>query len=157
MTKAKQGASAAFGPVLRAIWNKAQQTQAGIQLKAGTQAEATNIRQRLYKLRSAEDANVKRISGPEYSGPWMDLRIVIRPDEVDPEVFWLWITRDNILLGDLEIKDLATGKSLEIDPLAERLVSPGTPLTPVNIQPGKVFTAKIDSPSDPFRNQGEDE
>lgn len=96
------------GSVLRAIMNKAGESELGIEVPVETEGAAISLRQRLYRLRSDDKkAMQKRGLDPE-SHPWNPLVITIPKGPP----FKIKITTEDELLKGLEIIDIATGTSL---------------------------------------------
>lgn len=102
----------AYGPILRALLNQAVTATAGISLEVKSESEAVQTRQRLYKVRELENRNIRKSFGPEYAGPWDAIRILV---EQAPTGTWhVILTKDEILLGQVKVTDLATGQELGV-------------------------------------------
>ena len=108
----------AYGPILRAMLNAAATSTAGISLEVSSQNEGIATRQRLYKVRELENRNIRKNLGPEFSGPWDAIRILVESKAgiypTDPEKWFVILTKDDILLGQAKITDLATGRQLGV-------------------------------------------
>ena len=101
----------AYGPILRALLNQAVTSTAGISLEVKSESEAIQTRQRLYKVRELENKNIKKTFGAEYAGPWDPIRILV---EKINEKWHVILTKDEILLGQVKVTDLATGQALGV-------------------------------------------
>ena len=112
----------AYGPILRALLNQAMFAPAGISLEVKSESEAIQTRQRLYKVRELENKNIKKTLGPEFAGPWDAIRILV---EAKDEKFYVILTKDEILLGQVKVTDLATGQALGV--AGDLLKSPHAP------------------------------
>ena len=99
----------AYGPILRAILNKAVQSTAGIVLEVNSESEAIQTRQRLYKVRDLENKTLAKSLGDGFAGPWDPIRILV--EERGGRHFVI-LTKDEILLGQVKITDIATGEQL---------------------------------------------
>lgn len=115
----------AYGPILRAILNKAVQSTSGIALEVKDESEGIQTRQRLYKVRELENKNLQKSMGDAYAGPWDPIRILL---EEKAGRWFVILTKDEILLGQANVIDLATGERLGVagDLLRGTEGSPGT-------------------------------
>lgn len=109
----------AYGPILRAILNKAVQSTSGISLEVKDESEAIQTRQRLYKVRDLENKTLAKTLGDGYAGPWDPIRILVESrDVVEGGVkktkWFVILTKDDILLGQVNVTDLATGERLGV-------------------------------------------
>ncbi len=101
----------AYGPILRALLNQAVTATAGISLEVKSESEAVQTRQRLYKVRELENRNIRKSFGAEYAGPWDPIRILVEQSQGKWHVI---LTKDEILLGQVKVTDLATGQELGV-------------------------------------------
>lgn len=102
----------AYGPILRALLNQAVTATAGISLEVKSESEAVQTRQRLYKVRELENRNIRKSFGAEYAGPWDPIRILVEKSEKG--TWHVILTKDEILLGQVKVTDLATGQELGV-------------------------------------------
>ena len=124
----------AYGPILRAILNKAVQSTSGIALEVKDESEGIQTRQRLYKVRDLENKNLQKSMGDAYAGPWDPIRILLEHKDFVGEGgllkrrWFVILTKDEILLGQANVTDLATGERLGVagDLLRGTEGSPGT-------------------------------
>lgn len=120
----------AYGPILRALLNRAVQSTAGIALEVRDNSEGIQVRQRLYKVRELENRNIAKNFGENFAGPWDPIRILL--EEKDGKWFVI-LTKDEILLGQAMVTDLATGERLGV--AGELLKETNTPATEENKDP----------------------
>lgn len=102
----------AYGPILRALLNKAVSATAGISLEVKSESEAIQTRQRLYKVRELENRTIRKNFGAEYAGPWDPIRILVEKSEQG--TWHVILTKDEILLGQVKVTDLASGQELGV-------------------------------------------